>query len=356
MAAYLTPLMIVEVPKMKSLLLIASITFILFTPFSSATTLDEVRERGYLRCGVNVGLLGFSTVTKDGLWEGFDVEFCRALSAAVFQDSSKVKFIGLTGKERFVALKRKDIDVLYRNTTMNAVRGTSVDLNIVFAGTNYYDGQGFLVSKKSNISSAFQLENNVFCMTAGSNSVGNLKDFLITTGALRKNKILELPSAKIIIQNLESSNCDVVSSDQSQLYALKTQLSRPDDFVVLPEVITKEPLGPAVLRGDSQWFSIVRWTLQAMIEAEFENISSSNIDALIASEKIRPNQARLVGVKGNIGENLGLKNDWSYHVLKQVGNYSEVFERTIGSKSQLGIARGLNAQWNAGGILYSSPF
>ena len=179
MAAYLTPLMIVEVPKMKSLLLIASITFILFTPFSSATTLDEVRERGYLRCGVNVGLLGFSTVTKDGLWEGFDVEFCRALSAAVFQDSSKVKFIGLTGKERFVALKRKDIDVLYRNTTMNAVRGTSVDLNIVFAGTNYYDGQGFLVSKKSNISSAFQLENNVFCMTAGSNSVGNLKDFLM---------------------------------------------------------------------------------------------------------------------------------------------------------------------------------
>jgi general L-amino acid transport system substrate-binding protein len=267
-----------------------------------------------------------------------------------------VEFIGLTGQERFEALKIKKIDVLYRNTTMNAMRGTSADLNVVFAGTNYYDGQGFLVSKKNNISSAFKLEKIVFCMTAGSNSVNNLKDFLAATGAVEKNKIVELPSAKEVIEKLEVGRCDAVSSDQSQLYALKSQLSRPDEFIVLPEVITKEPLGPVVLRGDAQWFSIVRWTLQAMVEAEFENISSRNVDALISSGKVTAGQARLIGIEGNIGENLGLKNDWIYHVLSQVGNYSEVFERTIGSQSQLNISRGLNAQWNAGGLSYSSPF
>jgi len=341
---------------MKKILLTICIPFILLASFAHASVLSEVKDRGYLRCGVNVGLLGFSTVDKNGVWTGFDIEFCRALSAAIFHDSSKVEFVGLTGKERFKALKNKQIDVLYRNTTMNAIRGTSTDLNIVFAGTNYYDGQGFLVSKKSDVSSAFQLKEIVFCMTAGSNSVGNLRDFLAATGEVGKNKIVEFSSAKTVIANLESGRCDAVSSDQSQLYALKTELSRPDEFVVLPEVITKEPLGPVVSKGDPQWFSIVRWTLQAMIEAEFEGISSHNVDALVSSETITAGQARLIGTKGNIGENLGLKNNWSYHVISQVGNYSEVFERTLGSGSQLDIARGLNSQWNAGGLLYSSPF
>lgn len=318
--------------------------------------LSEVKNRGYIRCGVNIGLSGFASKADDGTWRGFDVEFCRGLSAAVFGSPDNVRFVGLSGKERFSALNERKIDVLYRNTTMNASRDTSPSLNIVFAGTNYYDGQGFLVHRDKNIKSAYQLDGVTFCITDGSNSVDNLRDFLKVTGNFSKNKIVTLVSSKEILEGLQNGVCDATSSDQSQLYSQRTSLKNADDFVVLPEIITKEPLGPVVLRGDAQWYAVVRWALHAMIEAEFLGIHSQNIDEIKNSKNISGFSGRLLGIQGEIGKNLGLDSQWAYHIINQVGNYGEVFERTIGSQSNLGIARGLNAQWNNGGILYSSPF
>ncbi|MFT5420585.1 MAG: general L-amino acid transport system substrate-binding protein [Candidatus Endobugula sp.] len=324
------------------------------TGSANSDTLDNIKARGYLRCGVNIGLLGFSIKNRIGQWEGFDVEFCRALSVAIFNSADKIEYIPLSGKERFSALKYNKIDVLYRNSTMTALRDTS--LGIVFPGINYYDGQGFLIHKDRNTNSAYKLQGSTFCMTDGTSSLRNLNDFLALNDLSDKVTVLKYRSAKEVLENINNGSCNASSSDQSQLYSQRISLNNPDDFLILPEIISKEPLGPAVKEGDHQWFSIVRWTLTAMIEAEFLNMNSNNISSLKESDNNSSSVARLLGLKGDIGKSLDLDNAWSYNIINKIGNYGEVFERTIGSQSKLGIARGLNAQWNEGGILYSSPF
>lgn len=338
---------------------IATLWMILLSVASTAhaeqkSILDEVKDRGYIRCGVNNSLLGFATKNEQGNWKGFDVEFCRALSVAIFNSTDNIRYIPVTAKERFSALKYKQIDVLYRNSTMTATRDTS--LGIQFAGVNYYDGQGFMVHKDKTVSSAYKINDTTFCMTDGTSNLQNLQDFVEVNKLQGSIKILKLKSPQEMVENLNSGNCNATSSDQSQLYSLRTSLRNSENYLILPEIISKEPLGPAVRRGDNNWFSIVRWTLNAMIEAEFLGLTSSNINTIRESGNASGATARLIGDKGNIGQSLGLEKDWAYNIVSKVGNYGEVFERTIGSQSQLGIARGLNAQWNNGGILYSSPF
>jgi general L-amino acid transport system substrate-binding protein len=316
--------------------------------------LTKIKNRGHLICGVNVGLKGFSEKDSNGIWSGFDVEFCKALSVAIFNEADRVEYIGLTGKDRFNALEDGIIDVLYRNSTMTATR--DISLNIVFAGINYYDGQGFMVRNDRGIQSAYKTKGSTFCVTDGTVTLSNLVDFLKYNDLSEETKILRLQSSQEIISNLNSGFCNVATSDQSQLYSQRLSLNKPDNFLILPEVISKEPLGPAVKKGDAQWFSIVRWTLNAMIEAEFLGVSSKNIIAVRDSEASIGSVERLLGKKGGLGNDLGLSNEWAFNVIAKIGNYGEVFERTLGSQSDLGIARGLNAQWNEGGILYSSPF
>lgn len=320
------------------------------TPASN-DTLDKIKARGFLRCGVNIGLSGFSIQDDKGQWSGFDVQFCRALSSAIFSTPDKVEYTGLSASERFSALKYDQIDVLYRNSTMTATRDTS--LGISFAGINYYDGQGFLINKNKNVSSAYKLKDTTFCMTDGTSSLRNLENFLEANNLKQSTTILKFRSAKEVEKKLDDNICDATSSDQSQLYSQRISLKKPNDFLILPEIISKEPLGPAVKTGDSAWFAIVRWTLNAMIEAEFLGIDSKNAHTFKDSGG---SIYRLLGTESDIGQSLGLEADWAYKVISQVGNYGEVFESTIGSQSKLGIARGLNAQWNDGGILYSSPF
>lgn len=318
------------------------------------SVLNDIKNRGHLRCGVNKGgILGFAEQDTQGRWSGFDVEFCRAIAAAVFNDPEKIVFVPLSGTERFTRLSQKEVDVLYRNSTSTAVR--DITLGIRFAGTNYYDGQGFIVVNSLGVRSAYKIQNARICSVLGTTSINNLRAF-ISANNLNSNLIVEVVNEQEMIQSLQNSRCDAASSDQSTLYSIRASLNNADNFTILPEIISKEPLGPAIAQGDNNWFSIVRWTLNAMIEAEFLGINSNNIEALRESLNESSSRTRLIGTNGNLGQTLGLENDWAYNVIKTVGNYGEVFERTIGSESQLNIARGLNAQWNNGGILYSDPF
>lgn len=334
------------------------VILVLGVPFSSfaetGEVLSAIKERGYLKCGVSTALQGFSIQDEQDKWQGFDVEFCRALSVAIFNDPEKVEYSGWLSSGRFKALKDNKIDVLYRNSTMTARR--DITLGISFAGVNYYDGQGFLVSTSRNTNSAYKLQGATFCMESGTSSLRNFTDFLSVNNLTDQVnvKIFDAPEERI--DSMNGGECDATSADQSALYSLRLSLEKPDEFLILPEIISKEPLGPAVRRGDDQWFTIVRWTLMAMIEAEFLGVNSQNIDTLQQAENNTGSVSRLLGLTENLGPELGLSQDWAYNMIRQIGNYSEVFERTIGSQSELNIARGINAQWNEGGILYSSPF
>ncbi|EGG95120.1 amino acid ABC transporter, periplasmic amino acid-binding protein [gamma proteobacterium IMCC1989] len=314
-----------------------------------AGTLEDVRERGFVSCGVSDGLTGFSQKNDKGVWSGLDVDVCRAVAAAVFSDADKVAYKPLTAKERFVALQSNEVDLLSRNTTWTLTRDVAMGLK--FAGINYYDGQGFLVSQELGVSSAFELDGASFCVQAGSTSEVGIEIFFNNNNMTYKRRIFDKSSD--VRDGLDKGMCDVISSDQSQLYSFRTGLMNPESFVVLPEVISKEPLGPVVRQGDDTWFNIVRWSLVAMIEAEFLGITSLNVDILRKSGEL--GQKRLLGSEGELSTNSSLSADWAYNIIKQVGNYSESFERNVGSESTLKIARGLNAQWNAGGILYSPP-
>jgi len=316
---------------------------------AQAGTLDDVKARGALSCGVSTGLAGFSQKDEKGGWSGLDVDVCRAVAAAVLGDATKVQYKPLTAKERFTALQSGEIDILSRNTTWTHTRDTSLGLN--FAGVVYYDGQGFMVSKKLGVNSALELDGAAVCIQAGTTTELNLADYFRSNGL--SYKAVTFDSSDQTRAGFESGRCDVLTSDQSQLYALRIGLADPSAAVVLPEVISKEPLGPVVRQGDDAWFNVVRWSLMATVEAEFLKIDSSNADDMKANGT--PSQKRLMGTEGGAGEKLGISNDWAYNIVKQVGNYSEVFERNVGSGSSLKIARGLNAQWNQGGILYSSP-
>ena len=316
---------------------------------AQAGTLDDVKKRGALSCGVSTGLAGFSQKDESGNWSGLDVDVCRAVAAAVLGDASKVQYKPLTAKERFTALQSGEIDMLSRNTTWTHTRDTSLGLN--FAGVNYYDGQGFMVSKKLGVNSALELDGAAVCIQAGTTTELNLADYFRANGL--SYKAITFDTSDQTRSGFESGRCDVLTSDQSQLYAIRIGLKDPAGAVVLPEVISKEPLGPVVRQGDDAWFNIVRWSMMALVEAEFLDITSANADAAKASGN--PSQKRLMGTEGDAGQKLGLSADWAYNIVKQVGNYGEAFERNVGSNSPLKIARGLNAQWNKGGLMYSSP-
>ncbi|HEB97291.1 MAG TPA: amino acid ABC transporter substrate-binding protein [Sedimenticola thiotaurini] len=316
----------------------------------AGSTLDAVKKKGFVQCGVSTGLPGFSSADDQGNWKGLDVDVCRAVAAAVFGDADKVKYSPLTAKERFTALQSGEIDMLSRNTTWTLTRDTSLGLN--FAGVNYYDGQGFLVQKSLGVKSALELDGASFCIQAGTTTELNLADYF------RANKMSYTPitfdKSDETVKAFEAGRCDALTSDQSQLYALRIQLKNPDAAMVLPEVISKEPLGPVVRQGDDDWFNIVRWSLFAMLNAEELGVNSKNVDKLAASSK-DPGIRRLLGLEGIKGKGLGLPDNWAARIIKQVGNYSEAFERNVGMGSDLKIARGLNALWSKGGIQYAPP-
>jgi general L-amino acid transport system substrate-binding protein len=316
---------------------------------ASAATLDDVKARGELVCGVSTGLPGFSNPNDKNEWAGIDVDVCRAVAAAVLGDASKVKYTPLTAKERFTALQSGEIDVLSRNTTWTLTRDASLGLN--FAGVNYYDGQGFMVTKALGVKSALELDGAAVCIQAGTTTELNLADYFRLHNM--KYSAVVFDTSDQTIKGFESGRCDMLTSDQSQLYALRIKLADPDSAIVLPEVISKEPLGPVVRQGDDQWFNIVKWSMYALLNAEEMGVTSANADEMKTSDN--PNIKRLLGTEGEGGANLGLNADWAYQIVKQVGNYGEMFERNVGEGSPLKIGRGLNALWSNGGIQYAPP-
>ncbi|MGF1737666.1 transporter substrate-binding domain-containing protein [Photobacterium satsumensis] len=316
---------------------------------ASSDTLAQIQKQGYIQCGVTTGLPGFSNPNEKGEWEGIDVEFCQAVAAATLGDKAKVKYIPLTAKERFTALQSGEIDLLSRNTTWTLHRDSALGIN--FAGVNYYDGQGFMIKKELGVESARDLDGAAVCVQSGTTTELNLADYF----RYREMKYTPVvfDTAAQTVKGFEAGRCDVLTTDQSGLYALRLNLQDPSSAVVLPEIISKEPLGPAVRQGDDQWFNIVKWTLNAMIHAEELGVSSHNIDDMNKSND--PNIRRLMGLDGPKGKGLGLNDDWAYQIIKQVGNYGESFERTVGMSSPLEIKRGLNALWTDGGMQYAPP-
>jgi general L-amino acid transport system substrate-binding protein len=319
------------------------------SPAVRAQTLAAVKERGTLKCGVGQGLLGFSSQGDQNNWTGFDVDFCRAIAAAIFDDPGKVTFTPLDAANRFSALKSGEIDVLSRNSTWTMSRETS--LGLMFAGVAYYDGQGFLLRRESGIDTALQLGGKIVCTQTGTTTELNLSDYF-RANEMTLN-VLAFGTAEETRTAYDQRKCDVLTSDVSQLYAERLKLASPDSHIILPEVISKEPLGPVVRQGDDQWFNLVRWTLYALINAEELGVKSATIDEALRSSS--PDVRRLVGNEGEFGQQIGLEKDWAARAVRAVGNYGEIFERNIGTQSRLSIPRGLNALWTRGGIQYAPP-
>jgi general L-amino acid transport system substrate-binding protein len=316
---------------------------------ASAQTLQEVRARGFLNCGVNEGLPGFSFMDSRGIWSGFDVDFCRAVATAIFGDPSKAHLIPLSAEARFQALKDGRIDLLARNSTWTM--GREVEYGLTFVGVTYYDGQGFLVPRAMRINSAAQLDGAKICVQRGTTTIDNLADFFAASG-MNFAAVVSV-SADEAIKNYDAGLCSALTSDLSQLYALRLRLSKPRDHAILPDVISKEPLGPVVRNTDRQWIDLVKWVHFAMLNAEELGVSTKTIDQALASRK--PEVMRLVGASGDFGQQIGLSNEWAANVVRYVGNYGDVFERNLGAKTQLAIPRGLNQLWSAGGIQYAPP-
>lgn len=320
----------------------------LSTMAASAATLDDVKAKGYIQCGVDGGLPGFSSPNDKGEMTGIDADVCYALAAAVFGDRSKVKFTPLTAKERFTALSSGEIDVLSRNTTHSLLRDASLGLNFTYY--NYIDGQGFLVKKDLGVKSTKELDGAAVCVQSGTTTELNLADYF------RSNKMEFKPvnydTSVQTREGFDGGSCDVLTSDKSQLAAIRTELKDPDGAVILPETISKEPLGPVVRQGDDQWFDIVKWTLFALINADELGVTSANLDEMKNSSN--PNIKRLLGTEGNMGELLGLTRDWAVNAIRAVGNYDEIYQRNI---APLGLTRegSVNALWTKGGILYAPP-
>jgi general L-amino acid transport system substrate-binding protein len=322
---------------------------LVFSSAAQAQTLKKVMERGALICGVTQGLPGFSNPDDKGNWTGFDVDFCRAMAAAIFNDASKVKFSPLSAKDRFTALQSGEIDVLARVTSWTLSRDTALGFN--FAAVTYFDGQGFLIRKTLKVNSALELNGASICTQTGTTSELNISDFFRTHKI--KYELVAFATADEVVKAYDTGRCDVFSTDLSQLYAERLKLTNPNDHVILPEIISKEPLAPVVRHGDDQWLDVARWTHFAMINAEELGVSSKNIGDSLKSD--RPDVMRLLGTEGNFGEQLGLTKDWAERIVRLVGNYGEVFERNLGTGSRLGIARGINNLWNKGGIQYAPP-
>ena len=318
---------------------------------AAAGTIDDVKARGKLNCGVTTGLVGFAAPDANGVWDGFDVAVCRAVAAAVLNDPTAVEFIPTTGKTRFTALASGEIDMLARNTTWTFSR--DVDLKFDFIGVNYYDGQGFMVPTALGVSSAKDLDGATVCIQTGTTTELNLADFF------RANNISYEPVP--IETNAEGQQqylagaCDTYTTDASGLAATRATFENPGDHVLLPEIISKEPLGPLVRHGDNEWGDVVRWTLNALIAAEELGVSSANIEEM-AGNTTNPEVARLLGTEGTLGEMLGLDAGWAKAAIMAGGNYGEIFAKNIGEETPIGLARGLNAQWTDGGLLYTPPF
>jgi general L-amino acid transport system substrate-binding protein len=335
--------------KRVSLIITLAVAAGLSAAAASAQTLKTVKDRGQLSCGVSQGLPGFSSPDDKGNWTGLDVDVCRAIAAAIFNDPSKVKFVPLSAKDRFTALQSGEIDVLSRNTTWTLSRDTTLGAN--FTGVTYYDGQGFMVKKSLKVNSALELNSASVCVQTGTTTEQNLADYF--KGNNMKYEVIAFGTADEAVKAYESGRCDVFTTDVSGLYAERLKLANPADHAVLPEVISKEPLGPMVRHGDDQWFDLVKWVLFAMVDAEELGIAQKNVDEMAKSDK--PELKRALGTDGNLGEQLGLTKDWVIRIVKGVGNYGEAYERNVGAGSKLGIARGLNQLWNKGGIQYAPP-
>ena len=316
---------------------------------AQASTLDTVKQRGSLICGVSNGIAGFSISDEKGAWTGFDVDFCRAVASAIFGDATKVQFVPVKADERFAALKENKFDLLSRNSTWSF--SNEVEQGLQFAGVTYYDGQGFLVSKKRKVTSALELDGSKICVKNGTNSEANVADYFKSNRM--KFEPIRFETMKEIIEAYQANKCDVISSDVSQLYAERLSLTKPNENVILADVISKEPLGPAVRQGDDQWLNLVKWVNYAMLNAEELGITKANVAQAKQSQK--PAVRRLIGAEGDIGKQLGLSPDWAYNIVKNVGNYGETLEKNVGGKSKLGIARGLNQLWTMGGIQYAPP-
>ena len=334
--------------RLATAIALASLS-LLATRASSAATLDAVKERGQLICGANGTLAGFGMPDPQGNWTGFDVDFCRAVAAAIFNDPTKVKFVPLTAKDRFTALQSGEVDVLSRNTTWTLSRDTSLGLD--FVAVNFYDGQGFMVHKALKVSSALELDDATICVQQGTTTELNLADYFRSHHMSLKS--VTFATGDEALKAYELGRCNSYTTDASGLYGERLQLSDPGQSIVLPEIISKEPLSAVVRQDDNRWSDIVRWTHFAMVDAEELGVTKGNVDEKKKSDD--PEAKRLLGTEGQYGEALGLTNDWAYRILKHVGNYGESFERNLGQGSPLKIARGLNALWMKGGLQYAPP-
>ncbi len=316
---------------------------------ASAGTLEDVKAKGFVQCGVNPSLIGFGIADEKGEWSGIDVSFCRAVASAVFGDPTKVKFSPLNAKERFTALQSGEVDLLSRNTTWTMSRDSS--LGLMFVGVIYYDGQGFMVRKSLGVSSALELSGAKVCTQTGTTTELNLADYFRSHNM--PYEVVAFEKNEEVLQAYEAGRCDAYTTDASGLYAERLKLTNPDDHMILPEIISKEPLGPAVRQGDDKWFTIVKWTLFALINGEELGLTKANIDEKKTSDN--PEIKRFVGAEGDFGTGIGLTNEWAYNVIKNVGNYGEIFDANVGPSTKLGIARGLNNLWSKGGIQYAPP-
>jgi general L-amino acid transport system substrate-binding protein len=334
--------------KSRSSLLIAATLVCAGAIAADAGTLDQVKARGSLVCGSNVGLAGFGLPDDQGVWKGLDIDECRAIAAAIFNDPNKVKFLPINAKDRPTILASGEIDVLVRNTTWTLSREIA---GMFFTGVNYYDGQGFMVRKKLGIDSALKLDGASVCIQQGTTTELNAADFF--RAHEMKFEPVVFATDEEAVKAYDSGRCDSYTTDSSGLYSERLKMSAPDDHMVLPEIISKEPLGPSVRKDDIQWFQIVQWTHYALVTAEELGVTKANVDEKLKSDN--PEIRRLLGVEGEFGKGLGLTNDWAYRIVKAVGNYGESFERNVGEASPIKIKRGLNALWTKGGLQYAPP-
>lgn len=335
---------------MKKLALASVATSVLFAASANAAnTLDTVKSRDHVLCGVTSGVPGFSVPDDKGNWKGLDVDVCRAVAAAVLGDNTKVKYIPLTAKERFTALASGEIDMLSRVTTWTLSRDTQLGIN--FTGVTYYDGQGFLVKKELGLKSVKELDGATICVQSGTTTELNMADYFRANGLQHTPVVFD--TNEQAASSFDSGRCDAFTTDLSQAYGLRTRMQDPASVTALPEVISKEPLGPVVRQGDDQWFNIVKWSLFAMLNAEELGVTSANVDQMKSSEN--PNVQRLLGGSEGLAKGMGIAEDWGYQIVKQVGNYAEAFDRNVGKDSPLDIDRGINRLWNQGGLQYAPP-
>lgn len=334
----------------KQLVTLAASAILSLTAVSAqAAVLDDVKAKGYVQCGVTGGVPGFSAPDSKNVWTGIEVDYCRALAAAIFNDADAVRFTSLTSQERFTALSAGEIDVLSRTTTWTMSRDTQ--LGISFVGTMFYDGQGFMVRKDDGIDSALDLSGAAICIESGTTTELNAADYFAANG-MEFNTVVFVDQDEVV-KAYEDGRCDVYTTDSSALAAERSKFANPDDHIILPEIISKEPLGPVVRAGDTQWFNLARWTYFALLEAEELGVTSANVDEMLGSDN--PAVKRLLGVEGDFGTPLGVTKDWAYQIIKHVGNYAESYDRNVGPSTPIGLERGLNALWKDGGIQYAPP-